>query len=397
MVAYVALARLGLSLHPTGFATLVWAPSGLSLAALILGGYRLSAAVVVGALLANLWAGTSLPVAVGIAAGNTIEAATGAYLLQRIPGFRPSLDRLADVIGLVVTALLVSTVVGATLGASSTLLGGAVAESTLLPEWSTWWAGDVVGDMLVAPVVLTWARGPRFERRPAVVLEAVALAALLVALSALIFFQSPAAVAKNPFLRPAVLFLPLVWAALRFGVRGAATGMLLVAVPAIWGTYTGHGPFVHGSLRESMAAVDVTLGAGSLAMLSLGAVVDARERSHHALEASEQQHRLAIEAARLGTWCWNVKEGRLDWTPRCREMHGIRPDRRPLLRALHRLAPPRRSRAHRARHRDRRRGATGLPDRAPRDPARRQRALALGARPRGAGRGRRARAGWSAW
>ena len=118
VVSYVALARLGLALDPNGVATLVWTPSGLALAALIIGGYHLAAAVAIGAFVTNLWVLNAPLVALGITAGNTLEAITGAYLLQRIPGFRPSLDRFADVIGLVVTALLLSTVVGATIGAT---------------------------------------------------------------------------------------------------------------------------------------------------------------------------------------------------------------------------------------------------------------------------------------
>jgi mono/diheme cytochrome c family protein len=83
-LAYVAAGRLGLSLDAvSGFATLVWAPTGISLAALLHFGRGLWPAVAVGALVVNLWNGAPLGVAAGIAAGNTLEAVVGALLVER--------------------------------------------------------------------------------------------------------------------------------------------------------------------------------------------------------------------------------------------------------------------------------------------------------------------------
>ncbi len=326
-VAYTVLARLGLAFDPlNSYATFVWAPSGLSLAALILGGYRLWPGIAIGALAINLWMGAPPLVACGVAAGDVIEALVGAFALRSLPGFRASLDRFADVVGLVALAVLMSTAVGATIGAASVVLGGVVGRGHFFPIWRTWWAGDVIGDLLVAPLVLTWACRSRAPLRPAQIVEGVALGALPGAQATVCFSQRIEVVVALPLLQPSLLFLPLIWAALRFGARGAATGMLLVAVPAIWGTFTGHGIFVRATHPASLAALDVALGNLALATLALGSVVDARERSRRELRESDERHRLAVEAAHLGTWCWEVKTTRLVWTPLCREMHGVGPD-----------------------------------------------------------------------
>src|SRR5262245_57236840 len=98
---YAAAGRFGLLLDPVGgFATLVWAPTGIALAALLLLGRRAWPAIAVGAFVTNVWAGAALPVAAGIALGNTLEALIGFELLQRA-GFRRSLDRLRDVLALI--------------------------------------------------------------------------------------------------------------------------------------------------------------------------------------------------------------------------------------------------------------------------------------------------------
>src|SRR6266436_6332685 len=100
--AYFVTARLGLLLDAVaGFATLVWPPSGIALAALLLFGTRPWPGVLAGALCVNLIIGASLPVALGIAVGNTLEAVAGSWLLRRIGRFDPRLERIDDVKALV--------------------------------------------------------------------------------------------------------------------------------------------------------------------------------------------------------------------------------------------------------------------------------------------------------
>jgi integral membrane sensor domain MASE1 len=84
-IAYLLAARIGLSFDAiAGFATLVWPPSGIALAALLLGGYRLWPAIAIGAFAANFMAGAPALAAIGIATGNVSEALLGAYLLHRV-------------------------------------------------------------------------------------------------------------------------------------------------------------------------------------------------------------------------------------------------------------------------------------------------------------------------
>src|SRR5437899_2146987 len=102
---YFATAKLGIDLKVAhGVVTPVWAPSGISLVALVLFGNRLWPGVALGAFLANASSHVSVPTAMGIATGNTLEALVGAYLLARVAGFRSSLGRVQDVPPLIVLA-----------------------------------------------------------------------------------------------------------------------------------------------------------------------------------------------------------------------------------------------------------------------------------------------------
>ena len=82
----------------------MWPPAGIALAALLLFGRRLWPGVAAGALLTNVLHGAPLPVALGVALGNTLEALVAASALTHIAGFQKSLERLTDVLGLCFSA-----------------------------------------------------------------------------------------------------------------------------------------------------------------------------------------------------------------------------------------------------------------------------------------------------
>src|SRR4051812_26035189 len=185
---YLLVARLGLALDAVGgFATLVWPPSGICLAAILLRGRRVWPGIFIGAAAANILAGASVMVAVGIASGNTLEAIAGAYLLRRVPHFRTSLENVASVVGLVTLSAVLSTLLSATVGVTSLYLGGAITRPHLGDAWRAWWIGDMVGALIVAPIILVWATRPHAHFRPHFV-ERVALPMAVLVVSVTTFF-----------------------------------------------------------------------------------------------------------------------------------------------------------------------------------------------------------------
>ncbi len=154
---YVTVAHWGLQFDPVNrFATIIWQPAGVSLAALLLFGRDLWPGIAIGAAIVNVWIGAPLPVACGIALGNTLEALLGWYALQKIPGFRLTVDRLRDALGFIVLAAILSTAVSATIGVTSLYLGGLIPGSRFAETWFTWWQGDALGDLIVAAFLLNW-------------------------------------------------------------------------------------------------------------------------------------------------------------------------------------------------------------------------------------------------
>lgn len=294
-VCYVATAKFGLSLDAVHrVATAVWPPTGIALVALVLGGCHLWPGVAVGAFLVNLWAGAPVPVACGIALGNTLEALVGTLLLQRMVGFRPALGRLRDVLGLVVLAAVLSTLVSATVGVTSGWLGGLIPAATFGKAWRTWWLGDAMGNLVVAPLLFVWSGPGCFSRPRLWIAEAVAVCIAVGTLSLLMF----GGMAPNLIDSPYVLFPALIWAAVRLGPRGAITTMGLVSAIAVWETIQGFGPFAGQTLNESLLALQAFLSIVAVTTLVLAAVV--AERQEADAVAQEQRERLAVTLSSIG-------------------------------------------------------------------------------------------------
>jgi signal transduction histidine kinase len=299
---YVAAARAGLALNAVaGFATLVWAPSGIALAALLILGRQFWPGILIGAIVANYWTGAPLPVAVAIGVGNTLEAMVGSYALRQIVGFRNALNRVRDVLGLIILDGAQSTTLSATIGVGVLRLAGVVTAARVAEMWRTWWLGDLIGDLLVAPVLLIVATSSfrRYGRRE--FLEGVGIVAVLMGIGVLIFRGAPNA--ASPFGEAYFLFPPLIWAALRFGQPGGVAATFAISCIAVWETVIGHGPFIRGGLYESLLALQVFMGITASTFLVLGASVSERRSAINDLEASvaEQKrlHSAAAEANRV--------------------------------------------------------------------------------------------------
>ncbi|PYS49417.1 MAG: hypothetical protein DMG13_23515 [Acidobacteria bacterium] len=155
---YVASAKLGLRLaFAAEQVTVVWPPTGIALSAVLLLGYRVWPAITLGAFIVNVTTNTPLLTSLGISAGNTLEAVAGAYMLNRWIGFHPSLQRFRDIFGLILFGAIVSTAISSTIGVTSLCLMGIQPWQRFGSLWGVWFLGDAMGDVIVAPLVLTLA------------------------------------------------------------------------------------------------------------------------------------------------------------------------------------------------------------------------------------------------
>jgi signal transduction histidine kinase len=289
---YALAGWLGLQLDAvSGFATLVWAPSGIALAVLLRFGLGLWPGVALGAFAVNVAAGAPIPAAVAIAVGNTLEPVVATILLRRF-GFT-GVARVRDVMLLLIVAAGFSTIIAATVGTLSLLAAGRVSSDGVAVMWVSWWLGDAIADLIVAPLILSWLTPNRAMTRPQVV-EAVILAVVVIATSTIVFARRAPREAVI-FLQPYLLIPALIWAAVRFHDRGAATAVFIASTIAVWGTTAGMGPFEAGTLFERLGALQALMASMAITFLLLGAIAAERSRVENELQAAKEA---AEEASR---------------------------------------------------------------------------------------------------
>jgi signal transduction histidine kinase/sensor domain CHASE-containing protein len=170
-VVYFAAGRIALLLAiPPGYASAVWPAAGLALAGVLLFGYRLSAGVLLGSFLTNIWTSfdpsspasmlRSMLIPASIGVGAALQAMLGGLLVRRFVGHHDPLNGELKLVKLLALGGPVSCLVNATVGVSVLLATGAIGGSNYLFSWFTWWVGDSIGAMIFAPLALIWAPRP---------------------------------------------------------------------------------------------------------------------------------------------------------------------------------------------------------------------------------------------
>jgi signal transduction histidine kinase/integral membrane sensor domain MASE1 len=280
--AYYLAGRIGLELaYLDGAVAAIWPPAGLGLAVVALYGPRMVPGIVIGDL---LLADFSTPPGTVLAqtVGNTVAVVLAAMLLLRLTDGRTALNRVVDVLALIVSAA-VGALISAAFGPTALWLGGVITAGELDDVFRTWTLGDACGTLVVAPAIFTWATTGLHAIRRRDLIEGLALLALLLVL---------VEVAPQRDV-PYVVFPVLLASALRFGPRGAATAILVVCSIAVWNTAQEDGPFVRDSLTDSLLATQLYIAIASVTSMLLAAAGAER------LRAERSQRALAHEQAAL--------------------------------------------------------------------------------------------------
>ena len=297
-LAYLLSTRLGLLFisQAEGIAV-VWPASGVLLAALQLSKRRIWPVILLLAFLINvslnLAADYPVSVALGFAVVECIEGAFAAWLLSRFLHAPLNMSHLLDVVGLIGIGAILCNGLTATLGA---LVINLSFGTPFLDSWFTWWMSAGIGTLLVAPLILAWATLDKATLKrlpPLYVIESVILFVALAWVAAFIFTRTPE-IGSFAVPLPYATFPFLLWAALRFGPRGATGASLVLSTIAIWTTFHDQGPFAMISLSASqeILAVQAFLVVSAMTALALAAVIAERKYAEEALRENEERLRM---------------------------------------------------------------------------------------------------------
>ena len=296
IVAYVlgcGFAQLLAIVPGTGIS--IWPPSGLFIATLVLASRPSWPWWVLGGCLAELfsnflWFHSPLPAAFLIYTGNALEAAAGAWLVNRTLRRPVRLETLQEVLAFVVLGAGVAPVISATVG-SATLAWFGMQSQTFLGAWPLWWIGDATGVLIVAPLALVVFQNWRAEARLSAArwLEACVLG---------LIFLGAAALSLSGYLPFAYIIMPpLLWAAVRFEFKGAAVTLTLLALITAVFTISGVSQFAGDpeSLKHKQVMLQLFLAISAFSALIVAAISRQHQLALVTLRQSESSLRKLVD------------------------------------------------------------------------------------------------------
>ncbi|HUJ00594.1 MAG TPA: MASE1 domain-containing protein [Usitatibacter sp.] len=288
-VAYYLGARLGFALtfQPNPISTL-WPPNAVLLAALLLAPARrwplLVLATFPAHVAAQLESHIPLVMMLGWFATNCSEALIGAFLVRQLLGDELRFDSVRHTLVFIAYAGLVAPFLSSFLDATFVTLNGWGGAS----YWQVWTKrmfSNVLSELAIAPVIVTWLAGAPSDRRSppwSAAAEATLLVVCLVLANFTAFWLQDRSSGAPAMLR----YLPvpfLLWAALRFGPRGASAAFLSVVLAAIWGALHDKGPFLSEDAADTARSLQVFLSVMAMAVLLLAAAIGEREHARREL------------------------------------------------------------------------------------------------------------------
>ncbi len=316
-LAYFSTAQIGLKfalVHNT--VTLFWPPSGIALAALLIFGWRLFPAIIVGEFFIILTTGLPVFSALGISIGNAVEGLLGFYLL-RLMDFDERMHSLRDIGMLFVFGVLLSPLVAAINGAwwIKCAVGGSWADA--LHTLQYWWMGDALGIALFTPLILVWLRGDALEWTQERVRGGVLIFIVLIVAGLILFLDLP-----NHLIQIGLLFPVLIWISLNFDLRCVSSALLLIFFISILGLMSLD--VAHAANLEVL--INYVWGYNllfALTSFSVAVLSAQRSRNEQALRLSEENLNRAQVVGGVGSWQLDVVNNRLKWTDEAYRIFGI--------------------------------------------------------------------------
>jgi signal transduction histidine kinase len=299
-----AFGQLGIRIHAlSGGSPLIWAPSGVGLAALVIWGrhfwpWIFASGVLISASMGNPPAGSFT-----VGAGGAIGAWLGSCALEKLGSRQPTLSKVREVLVFVLLSTILSSWVSSALEVSGFYWSGTIQDDHLLSTWRTWWLGNAMGKLIVGGSLIAWHNDIRlrWKRLKIKRWDALGLALLVATYSALVFTKLGTHT-QSLFVRPYLLFAVIMWAALRFDLLGATATSVAVVTCAIIGILQGYVAFATVPEPERMAMMQFFIATLASTGLVLAAAI--REK----LEAAEARSEfLGIASHELKTPITSLK------------------------------------------------------------------------------------------
>ena len=273
------------------------ASSGFALGVLLIGGKRYIWGVFLGAILINATT-NSFGAAAAISSGGALEAFCGAWLLTRNNKFDLAIQSLRDYLRLTFLGGIVGIGAGANFGVVALLVSGFTTLENFPRELAHWWTGDMLGVILVTPLMLVFWQtknewpGTRRMAEAALLLGLAFLAGQVIFLD---WFQGGGGMFEE-VAQGYWMFLVVFWVAMRLGTRGTVIAINMAAIQGLLGAYQGAGFFAHDIAQTQLASYWSYTVILSVVSMALATYFTERKLNEDILRRSETKLRTLFES-----------------------------------------------------------------------------------------------------
>jgi two-component system sensor histidine kinase/response regulator len=325
VLAYAVTARFVLNYFAANHVvSIIWPPSGIALAALLLGGKKYWPGVFVGALLGNFFSGADNPlwVCLGIASGNTLEALACWWCLIHYCQIKIDLTEPRDYFFLGIAASVCS-IISAVVGVSMIYSVGMLAEGSFFINLLHWWQGDVLGIIIFSPLVILLRKSTErliTKKQVVHIILCFGLAFLVGQGIFLGWFNQWFTIHAKPYW----MFLFVTWAAVAFSRRGVLLIVCMTLIQALAGIFANTGiSYVDlSSIDAKLSSLWFFLIALTVVGMTPALIINARRRIEIDLKESEERWKFALEGVGDGVWDWDIASGKVLLSPLFIRMYG---------------------------------------------------------------------------
>ncbi|HSC75145.1 MAG TPA: response regulator [Pseudomonadales bacterium] len=325
-LVYAVAAKIILNFFAVNHAvSIIWPPSGIALAALMLGGHKYWPGIFIGAVVGNMLGGADAPLFVnlGIGVGNSLEALTAYWLLTSYQKTSIEWDYPRDYLNLAMIGSVCSLISAAT-GVSMLYMANIVSADVFLHSFIRWWQGDILGIVIICPLITLCTKDTERALTKKLFLHLLLFFGLAFLLGQAIFlgwFNQLLAFYAKPFW----MFLFVTWAAVAFGKRGVLLLVCMIMIQALSGIFSGTElPYYPdlSTVEAKLKSLWVYLIALTIVGMAPALIINARKRIEQDLQESEERWKFALEGVGDGVWDWDIPSNKVLLSALFRRMYG---------------------------------------------------------------------------